>query len=215
MNIFGLAVSLFFALLVAVSSAQVTGQTVVGVGFNNGSLEKTGGNNWVERRANGDVAFNFKEITRTANEVVLFDNSRDVTLKIDVNANMIFYSDSSQTNLRPLYNIVQLRDGRFYQSANQQTQQSVLQPDLSRNWTSDFGQIHWMAGFYDIEENTLNGTLTFEDRTWIYRGSWGRRSDQDAGNLVKFVFSPDGRSFNGQYIDTERYTKIWNGQLGG
>jgi len=95
-------------------------------------------------------------------------------------------------------------------------------PDLSRVWNSDFGPITWsnsggqivpgatLNGTYDSPDKTLRGRLEQDESGWIYIGQWGR-TNSSASGIVKFSFSPDGRFFNGRYVNSKGELKNWRG----
>ena len=84
-------------------------------------------------------------------------------------------------------------------------------PNLSCAWTSDFGKINWDQGYYGSTLKTIQGTLKLDDGYYVYDGTWGRTNSERKGT-VYFVFSSDGRSFDGYYThEGSTQTYDWGG----
>ena len=90
---------------------EVNGRTVDIVRFAGGSFEEQGGGNWVEKRADGSVAFRFREQARDDWSVYLHDASRNVYLQLDLHRRMVLYNAGSEPR-RDLYPITDASAGR-------------------------------------------------------------------------------------------------------
>lgn len=84
-------------------------------------------------------------------------------------------------------------------------------PDRSQPWASDFGPIHWKEGYYGNPSKIIEGTLrSHGSPQYIFEGFW-QHSDTGARGSVLFVFSADGKRFEGTYTDSHGRQKPWNG----
>ena len=96
---------------VARPQAAVSGQDVRLVTFANGSYEQDGAR-WVEKRADGTTAFSFTETGRDDAAVELFDESRNVRLRLDLKNRQVWYAEADEP-LRPLYNITDIAEAQL------------------------------------------------------------------------------------------------------
>ncbi len=72
-------------------SAGVSSLDVTAVDYGAGMFQQDGPKSWVEKKANGQAAFHFIETARTASGVMLYDTSRNVFLRLDIDARTVWY----------------------------------------------------------------------------------------------------------------------------
>ena len=72
-------------------SAGVSSLDVTEVDYGVGLFQQDGPKSWVEKKANGQVAFHFIETARTASGVMLYDTSRNVFLRLDIDGRTVWY----------------------------------------------------------------------------------------------------------------------------
>jgi MAC/Perforin domain len=80
-------------------SGQVTGLNVMRIEFGAENpkpvMAKVAPQTWVEYRSNGEVAFRFDELARTATTVDLLDRSRNFQIRIDLSDNTLSFKDAN------------------------------------------------------------------------------------------------------------------------
>ena len=85
----------------------------------------------------------------------------------------------------------------------------ATRPNLDCEWSSSYGAIHWREGYYGSRSKTLQGNLTNENGTWVYRGVWGRANSSRSGNVV-FRFET-ATTFTGYWTEGSGRETRWTG----
>ena len=86
------------------ASLEANGHTVNFISFENGYLRNKGRKEWVEEGEDLKMRFMFKENNRDESSVYLFDNSRNIRLKVDLNTKKIIQQKGNEPE-RVLYKI--------------------------------------------------------------------------------------------------------------
>ena len=94
----------------------------------------------------------------------------------------------------------------------------AFKPDLSRPWSSTWGDIHWGEGFYEIPNKTIEIARQHWDGmegVYIVEGRWGRQEGDEQGGY-RFVFRSACR-FEGRwwYSSSPASRQPWKGKLEG
>jgi hypothetical protein len=117
---------LFLALMTSIFTysgvAQNTLVDAVIVIHAKGSFKDKGNKQWLESGISGKSRFNFMETNRTTNAIFLLDSSRNVRLELNINENMIYYSDTKTTRaaLYPIVNYQRGTSGNYYRIRSSQ-----------------------------------------------------------------------------------------------
>ena len=129
-------------------------QNITHVFFNGGSFEKMGDDHWVERRANGSIAFHFKVQNMEGQSILLHDAPRRVHIALMTKDRNILYSHNGE-QFRILYHIDRiertgglkpLKCGKNYQLQNGEC---VLMQNCGNNARRNVeGDCHCIDGFY-------------------------------------------------------------------
>ncbi len=92
---------------------------------------------------------------------------------------------------------------------NGKTPRPVVRPDLSKPWSSTWGNIHWGENYYGTKSKTLTGKLVKINNRWVFFGRWGRTSSDRSGQVMFTFTSPT--SFEGYYTENSKKGGSWRG----
>lgn len=140
---------------------------------------------WFELRLDGTRAFTFRETIVEVGSTTLYDDERDVYIKLDRSGGKIMYWQSGGAPSL-LYDITALTALNGETHCNNIT----VKPNLTKLWNSDLGQIDWSKGHFAGVGVNLVGSLSKAGWIWVMDAHFDNRS-------MRVIFAPSGKTFDG------------------
>ncbi|MDT0557763.1 hypothetical protein RM697_03845 [Ichthyenterobacterium sp. W332] len=147
--------------------------------------------------------------TVTTSENLRVQRNIELGLMAELHSNLTYYAATAYTRTYGIY-FDDEPDGKYKLGSCRES--DVVMPDLSCTWSSKFGDINWLAGWYSSTSKSISGKLTLENGKWIYVGTWKWLTNNVDYGKVRFEFDETGTKFSGYYTrktGTSQYK--WHG----